>query len=106
MASLRSVPPSSIGGIPVESVVDFAIGADDRPSYLGATNLIEIDLGEMGRVLARPSGTEPKLKIYVDLTTSFPADGAWQPIETSLTVQANGVGEALALWLEETMMAK
>ena len=106
MASLRSDPPSSIGGIPVESVVDFAIGADDRPSYLGATNLIEIDLGEMGRVLARPSGTEPKLKIYVDLTTSFPADGAWQPIEASLTVQANGVGEALALWLEKTMMAK
>jgi phosphomannomutase len=106
MASLRSEPPSSIGGIPVESVVDFAIGADVRPSYLGATNLIEIDLGEMGRVLARPSGTEPKLKIYVDLTTSFPVDGAWQPIEASLIVQANGVGEALALWLEKAMMAK
>jgi phosphomannomutase len=106
MASLRSEPPSSVGGIPVERIVDFAIGADERPPYLGATNLIEIDLGEMGRALARPSGTEPKLKIYVDLTTAFPADGAWQPIEASLTAQANDVGEALASWLEQTMTAK
>jgi phosphomannomutase len=105
MAALRNQSPSSVGGVGVAGVVDFAVGADTRPSYLGATNLIELDLGDMGRVLARPSGTEPKLKIYVDLTTPFPADGAWQTAEDALTAQANAVGEALASWLEDAMDA-
>jgi phosphomannomutase len=106
MSLLRSEPPSSVGGIRVEEVVDYAIGAEHRPSYLGSTNLIELDLGDMGRVLARPSGTEPKLKIYVDLTASYPEDGAWQSAETSLKGRAGEVGEDLASWLKGAMSAK
>jgi phosphomannomutase len=86
--------------------VDYAIGAEHRPSYLGSTNLIELDLGDMGRVLARPSGTEPKLKIYVDLTAPYPEDGAWQSAETSLKGRAGEVGEDLASWLKGAMSAK
>jgi len=105
MALLRAEPPSTVGDIEVVSVVDFSIGADERPSYLGSTNLIELDLGEMGRVLARPSGTEPKLKIYVDLTTEFPRDRAWQLAEAALIVKANTVGQELASWLMKAMSA-
>jgi phosphomannomutase len=103
MARLRNQPPSSIGDVRVLQVVDYAAGAEERPSYLGSTNLIELGLGEMGRVLARPSGTEPKLKIYVDLTAPYPADGAWQLAETSLIAQADEIGEELADWLEQAM---
>jgi len=105
MAQLRNEPPSSIGGIPVEAVVDYLVGDDERPSYLGATNLIVLDLGDSGRVLARPSGTEPKLKVYVDLNTGFPADGSWVQTEESLTVRATVVGEDLARWLDRAMTA-
>jgi phosphomannomutase len=105
MATLRRDPPSSLKSAQVVRVVDFSTGADARPSYLGATNLIELDLGETGRVLARPSGTEPKLKIYVDLTATFPTDGAWQVAEASLSAQASAVGEELASWLSDTMPA-
>ncbi len=105
MAQLRAKPPSTVGDIEVVSVADFSIGADERPSYLGSTNLIELDLGERGRVLARPSGTEPKLKIYVDLTTKFPSDGAWQLAEAALIVRANTVGQELASWLMKAMSA-
>jgi phosphomannomutase len=103
MSFLRSEPPATVGGVQVEGVTDFSTGAEARPSYLGSTNLIELDLGEMGRVLARPSGTEPKLKIYVDLTGSYPEDGAWQAAASTLKAQANAVGEDLASWLTGTM---
>jgi phosphomannomutase len=106
MARLRSEPPTVLGTTQVAGVVDYLVGAQDRPSYLGATNLIELDLGDMGRVLARPSGTEPKLKIHVDLTTRYPADDTWQSSETLLLAQANEMGQELADWLEQAMTAR
>lgn len=98
--SLRTAPPSSIADVTVNAVTDYATGADLRPWYLGETNLIELELGEIGRVLVRPSGTEPLLKIYVDLTTPFPSDGSWPAAEDALIERAEKVGEALATWLE------
>jgi len=103
MAVLRSEPLSSISGISIVSVTDFLVDAEERESYLGETNLIELDLGDVGRVLARPSGTEPKLKIYVDLRTDFPADGGWVPAEETLARRAGEVGKYLADWLEFAM---
>ncbi len=103
MTALRSEPPASIADVAVESVTDFSVGENERPRYLGATNLIELDLGDVGRVLARPSGTEPKLKIYVDLKAEFPADEAWLATEESLTSRAAEVGDDLARWLEQAM---
>lgn len=103
MVRLRAKPPASLAGVAIVDTVDYSLGADQRPAYLGATNLIELDLGEMGRVLARPSGTEPKLKIYVDLTSSYPADGSWVASEDALSATAEMVGADLASWLEDSM---
>lgn len=99
MDRLRSDPPSTVGDHSVVAVTDFLEGADDRPRYLGATNLIELDLGSAGRVLARPSGTEPKLKIYVDLNADFPESGDWLGAEAQLARTAEGLGKELAAWL-------
>lgn len=67
IAGLGSNPPEEVDKIPVTEVVDYRKNADARPPWLGAQDLIELTLGEQGRILVRPSGTEPKLKIYVDL---------------------------------------
>lgn len=64
---LADDPPESIDGVGVSEVVDYRLGAGDRPEWLGEQDLVELTLGEEGRILVRPSGTEPKLKIYVDL---------------------------------------
>lgn len=64
---LAANPPSELAGLPVSGMVDYRKGADARPRYLGATELLELELDGFGRCLIRPSGTEPKLKIYVDL---------------------------------------
>ena len=103
MAALRASPPTEVAGHQVVAVTDFAADAEQRPRYLGATNLIELDLGPSGRVLARPSGTEPKLKVYVDLTTRYPDHGDWLGAEADLARTATEVAEALATWLTDRM---
>ncbi len=71
MGTLRHSAPESLGGIPVEGATDYRDGAEVRPRWLGAQALVVFHLEGGGRVLARPSGTEPKLKIYVDLKESL-----------------------------------
>ncbi|MXZ06566.1 MAG: phospho-sugar mutase, partial [Acidimicrobiia bacterium] len=68
MTYLGNHPPDSLGEKKVGSVTDYRKGADSRPAWLGAANLIALELPGGGRMLARPSGTEPKLKIYMDDT--------------------------------------
>ena len=103
MQRLRADPPAMLGDVPIVMTKDFSSGASERPWYLGETNLVELDLGEAGRVLARPSGTEPKLKIYVDLKTAFPESSSWLDEEQVLVERARRVGTALAFWLEGDM---
>lgn len=61
MARLRSAPPARLLGTPV-TVVDLAPGHDQLPP----TDAIMI-INEMIKVVVRPSGTEPKLKCYVEV---------------------------------------
>jgi phosphomannomutase len=58
--------PEELVGRQVESVRDLRSGADRRPRWLPHDALVELTFEE-GRALVRPSGTEPKLKIYVDV---------------------------------------
>ena len=67
VSALVANPPTSIGGHAVSDITDYRLGAEGRPPWLGRQDLVELSLGHSGRALARPSGTEPKLKIYVDL---------------------------------------
>ena len=67
VATLAANPPGTLGAYEIDAVTDFSVGADKRPMWLGAQALVELSLGDQGRILVRPSGTEPKLKIYVDL---------------------------------------
>jgi phosphomannomutase len=65
MTELRSKPPAELVGRPV-TVVDLAGGVDLGPAgVLPPTDGIMIT-GESVKVVARPSGTEPKLKCYLE----------------------------------------
>jgi len=64
MALLTEHTPEVVGGLDVVGVTDFRRGAEDRPRWLAATPLVAFDLEGGSRVLVRPSGTEPKLKMY------------------------------------------
>ncbi len=63
MARLRATPPTSLGGLTVTSVDDLALGSYDLPPTEG----LRYRLAPHGRVVVRPSGTEPKLKSYLEV---------------------------------------
>ena len=63
MGTLRTSPPTVLGGLDVTSVDDLTDGYQGLPP----TDGIRLGLGETGRVICRPSGTEPKLKNYVEV---------------------------------------
>jgi len=63
MARVRATPPSTLGGLAVSEVVDLESGA----LGLAPTEGLIWRLGATGRVVVRPSGTEPKLKAYLEV---------------------------------------
>ena len=66
MARLRGHPPESLAGQPT-SVLDLAYGSDELPP----TDAVLIT-GGMIKVVVRPSGTEPKLKCYLEVHLGVP----------------------------------
>ncbi len=71
MAGLRSDVPVAIGGAKVTVVNDYQIRQSidlatgvKTPILLPKSNVLELILGQQGSVIARPSGTEPKVKFY------------------------------------------
>ncbi len=62
MGSLRADVPASIGGRRVEHVHDYLNDAEEFP----ASDILRFELHGRARVIIRPSGTEPKLKAYID----------------------------------------
>ena len=69
MAQLRQQPPAEWDGIPVESWVDYEPGRCYRGDTvteleLQGSNVLEYRLATGEKLIVRPSGTEPKIKIY------------------------------------------
>lgn len=61
MVKLREQAPSELAGRAVEAVVDYEGGVNGLPS----ANVVEFDVEGGNKVIVRPSGTEPKIKLYV-----------------------------------------
>jgi len=66
MAQLRDQPPALIGTLTVESIDDFIEGFGKFPP----SDILRIWLDDGSRVIVRPSGTEPKLKVYIDASST------------------------------------
>jgi phosphomannomutase len=96
---LASAPPNELGGRAVTGTIDYRIGADSRPFWLGASPLVALELEKGGRVLVRPSGTEPKLKIYVDLRDDLVSGADGWKVEGALREAAKATAEEVVRFL-------
>ena len=72
MALLRASPPARIGSSPVVRVLDAAAGEERvrderRPSGLPRSEVLAFQAEDGARLTVRPSGTEPKIKFYLEL---------------------------------------
>jgi len=65
MARLRAEPPAEVGGVAVEAIDDFLTGVDG----FEPNDILRLRFAGGGRVIVRPSGTEPKLKCYLDASS-------------------------------------
>ena len=72
MKSLRETPPSEIAGVKVATYKDYSDGtARDAASgevtkiALSGSNVLRFELCDGTHIVVRPSGTEPKIKVYI-----------------------------------------
>ena len=89
MERLRSAPPATLGGLAVERVDDLAEGSADLPPTEG----LRFRLAEDARVIVRPSGTEPKIKCYLEVVV--PVDAAEEDGVDAARISAAGRLDAI-----------
>ena len=94
MTRLRQDPPVSFADSPVESSVDLAEGSEDLPP----TDGLLWTTRDSTRVIIRPSGTEPKLKCYLEVV---------RPVDSVLELPEvrNAARQALDAALEDVREA-
>ncbi len=67
---LRHSPPTALAGRRVTEVVDL-----QRGTTLPPTEGVVLHLGDPIRIIVRPSGTEPKVKVYFEVVEPVGSDG-------------------------------
>jgi phosphomannomutase len=100
---MSASPPDKLGGSRVVTVRDYRKGGETRPRWLGSALLIELEL-EQGRVLVRPSGTEPKLKVYVDVRGDVPQNASVLAEEERLAERASALAREIVEMLGITSL--
>ena len=72
MQSLRAQPPVEIGGVAVAQYKDYSDGTVRdaatgaiTPMPLSGSNVLRFELTDGSHIVVRPSGTEPKIKVYI-----------------------------------------
>lgn len=70
MERLRADPPASVAGVEVSRLDDLALGDGGLPPTEG----LRWYLTDASRIIVRPSGTEPKLKVYLEVIEPVTGD--------------------------------
>jgi phosphomannomutase len=97
MARWRAAPPRRLGGLAVSDVRDLAPGGEGLPP----SDVLIWQLGEAGRVVLRPSGTEPKLKAYLEATAAPCRPGELSAARRTARARLDDLRQEVARTVEE-----
>jgi phosphomannomutase len=100
MQHLRDHPPAALGGSPVERIDDL----EHPTSGLPPTDGLRYLMADGARVIARPSGTEPKLKCYLEVVVPVTDDvaAARRTAQEALAALRRDVAAAVGLGEERS----
>ncbi|HWJ09603.1 MAG TPA: phospho-sugar mutase [Nocardioides sp.] len=91
MERLRTAPPATLGGSEVTTADDLSLGSADLPP----TDGLRYRTADGSRVVVRPSGTEPKLKCYLEAVVPV-ADGDLAAAHATATERLAGLRADIA----------
>ena len=94
MTGVQTCALPIFGGQAVASVVDFSNRGDDMPS----ADVLLFRLISGGRVVVRPSGTEPKIKCY--LQSVVPVTSTIADARAAAAAELDAVAVDVRRWLE------
>jgi phosphomannomutase len=97
---LSSSPPGDLNGVKIAEIEDFRKNSELRPLWRGYSELVILRLADQSRILARPSGTEPKLKVYIDVPSEVSAGRDPFSVLEDASIRADEMGRWLVNWLE------
>ena len=85
MEAMRAHPPLQFGKHKVIQIADYAKGEAYEPATnttsplaLPKSNVLIYQLENGGQIALRPSGTEPKIKLYLSTCTAYRKDSTWE----------------------------
>jgi len=93
LAKLRASHPQSLGGNSLTRFIDLAQPEGNLP----ATNGITMWFGDRIRIIVRPSGTEAKLKCYVEVSTSGGRKSDISKVDATIATLKNELLQLLAI---------
>jgi phosphomannomutase len=91
MERLRASAPTSLGGLRVESVDDLSQGDGGLPP----TDGLRYRLADGARVIVRPSGTEPKIKCYLEVVVPVDADAGVDAARISAAARLDALRDGI-----------
>ena len=91
MGRLRANPPTEVAGVEVARTDDLAEGSEGLPPTEG----LRYYLADDSRVIVRPSGTEPKLKVYLEVIEPVAEAGQLAQSRTAAESRLAGIRTAM-----------
>ncbi|MCB9727000.1 MAG: phospho-sugar mutase [Deltaproteobacteria bacterium] len=98
LARMRAEPPEHIAGVAVARARDLG-GPDAEASGLPRSDVLTWWLADGTRLILRPSGTEPKLKSYIEAREPVAADET----VAAAVARANARVDTLAQWIAQAV---
>jgi len=92
MSQLREACPSEFGGVGVAEFTDLLSGIRRRSGQedrvdLPVSNVLGFRLEDGSRILARPSGTEPKIKFYFEVQQRISVEGSLRDAQATASAR-------------------